>query len=523
MPIGRSQARVEITSSASKFGDGLRDARKKLGSFGNEMKGAFRSVGGAIGKVGGGLMGGLGLAGGFGAADVISDVMGVEKAMTRFQIAGSRTPAQMEAFRASLSGVAKASGISRGELVAGASAYVALTGDAEGAGQAVGLFAKVANATGASMEDISATAASMRDNLKIDPKDFEAAFSALHVQGKAGAVELRELATVMAGVAPQFSKFDGGSGTAGLAELGATLQVLRKDFGSTSEAATGARALFGSLVRGSGKLKKLGIKVFDANGEKRNFTQIIDEILAKDISEPVLQKILGSDEALRSIGALRTHRSLLTDITKASKDQGAIERDAATYRQSTAGKLAIAMEALKTKVADIFTPARIESWTNALVGAIEKAEQLANAVERSGKFLGSYAASNVESLGNVLGIYSDEEMKQRAANRALHERNERNAPAEQARIKAKAERDMKLGESLGMDLSPEAKTAMRDRNINWQEEVHRRDAARKNPVATPAAMPAPAPMSIYLQVDGNTMMTATANAKDQRRSLPGGK
>ena len=522
MAIGRSQAHVEITSSASKFGSGLNDAKKKLSSFGKEARGAFRSVGGSIARVGGGIAAGLGMAGGFGAAEVIADVLGVEKALVRFSIAGDRTPAQMDAFRASLARVAAESGVARGELVAGAAAYVALTGDAEGAGQAVGLFARVANATGASMEDISATAASMRDNMKIDPKDFEAAFSALHVQGKAGAVELRELATVMAGVAPQFSKFDGGSGAAGLAELGATLQVLRKDFGSTGEAATGARALFSSLVRGSGKLKALGIEVFDVNGEKRNFTTIIDEILAKDISEPVLQKILGSDEALRSIGALRTHRSLLTDITAASKDQGAIERDSAKYRESAAGKLAISMEALKTKMAEVFTPARIESWTNSVVAAIGKVADLAGALSDGAKWVGTTAASSVETIGGVLGIYTPEEMAQRAESRRLNESSIRQSTSSAKTIALKREQDQKLGTDLGMDLSAEGKKSMMDRGINWREEAHRLDAIRSNPVALPAKAPPAAPLSIYLQVNGNTMMTAVADAKDYRRRPAGG-
>lgn len=499
MAISRSNAHVEITSSASKFGTGLRDARKKLSSFGADARKMFRSTGGAIATVGAGIAGGLGLAGGFAMGDVVGDVMATEKALVRFQIAGSRTAEQMDAVRASLSAVSQESGISRSELIAGASAYVALTGDADGAGQAMSLFAKVANATGASMEDISATAASMRDNLKIDPKDFEAAFSALHVQGKAGAVELRELAQVMAGVAPQFSKFAGGAGTEGLAELGATLQVLRKDFGTTAEAATGARALFGALVRGSGKLKDLGVQVFDANGEKRNFTQIIDEILAKDISEPMLQKILGSDEALRSIGALRTHRSLLTDITKASKDQGAIERDAATFRQSTAGKLQIAMEALKTKIADVFTPARIEAWTNAIVGAIDKVVTLLGHVERGAKWVGAGAASNVESLGNVLGIISDEEMKQRADNRAMNASSDAAWKVQAAKLAEKK----RNAEAAGVPVDRYDKSKTVDEN----RAAYAAFTKKQPPIVVNAT----------LQVDGNAVLAAGQNAKDRRR------
>lgn len=503
MAISRSNAHVEITSSASKFGTGIRDAKKKLGAFGSDVRNTFRSAGGAIARVGGGIAAGLGLAGGFGLSDVVGDVLGVEKALTRFQIAGERTPEQMDALRRSLSDVAKTSGIARGELIQGASAYVALTGDADGAANAMGLFAKVANATGASMEDISATAASMRDNLKIDPKDFEAAFSALHVQGKAGAVELRELAQVMAGVAPQFSKFAGGAGTAGLAELGATLQVLRKDFGTTAEAATGARALFGSLVRGSGKLKALGVEVFDVNGEKRNFTQIIDEILAKDISEPVLQKILGSDEALRSIGALRTHRALLTDITAASKDQTAIERDAATYRESAAGKLAITLETLKTKMADIFTPERVEKWANALSGAIGTAESMIDSLTKGAKWMGEGAARTVDALAGALGFHdgmNDDGTMTRAQAREYADYYGERGDREAVKLKAKTVEWQRQAGEMGIDT----------KKGGWQDELFKRLRELSNPK--------PVTVNSTLVVSGNEIASAVANAKDRRRT-----
>lgn len=511
--IGRSNARVEITSSASKFDVGLRDARKKLAGFGGYARKALGAVGGLAGKIGSGLSMGLGMSMFDGIGSVVGDVMETEKALTRLQIAGSRTPAQMDALRASLSDVASTTGIARQELIAGASAYVALTGDADGASQAVGLFAKVANATGASMDDIAATAASMKDNLKIDPKDFEAAFSALHVQGKAGAVELRELATVMAGVAPQFANFDGGSGAGGLAELGSVLQVVRKEFGSTSEAATGTRALIASLTRGSAKLKNFGIEVFNKDGSKRNFTEIIDEVVAAGLTEPQLQKILGSDEALRAIGALKTHRALLGDIRAASSDTAAIDRDAATFRESSAGKLQIAMATLKVAIADAFTPERIQAFVGAITTVLDTITKIVDGIGAVGKGLGEAVAGQVEKPGmaaQIVGGATGSMGAYSAISQVLSGPTSDGLTPDQARARADRVAAQGTAQVAKMKVDwaarrAEAKAAGIDTNqAGWAAKNFERKQAAITVQST-------------LVVDGNKVAAAVGNAKDQRR------
>ena len=246
-----------------------------------------------------------------GLAAMAGEAVTLEKGLARFQIATDNSDAQMADFRSSLADTARASGLNRQELLDGAAAYVALTGDAAGAAAGMGLFAQVSNATGSSMADIAATAAAMKDNLGIKPSEFEAAFSALAVQGKAGAVELRELATELAGVAPSFAQFKNGKGAEGLAEMGAVLQVVRKGFGSTSEAATGFRSMMVAVQRNAVKFSKAGVRIFDKDpktGKKslRDFSDIVDAIahskLAKDPT--LLTKAFGTDEAKRAYDQL---------------------------------------------------------------------------------------------------------------------------------------------------------------------------------------------------------------------------
>jgi hypothetical protein len=126
--------------------------------------------------------------------------------------------------------------------------YIALTGRAGEARDMLGLFARTAAVSGASLEDVAATAATLSNNLGIrDVAEMERALSGIYSQGKSGAVELKNMATILAGVTPQFAGF-GVTGAEGIAELGALLQVARQGFGSAEEAATGLRAVMAGLT-----------------------------------------------------------------------------------------------------------------------------------------------------------------------------------------------------------------------------------------------------------------------------------
>ena len=89
------------------------------------------------------------------------------------------------------------------------------------------------------MDDVATTGAALSQSLKIDPADFEKAFSILNSQGKAGAIELKDLAGEMASLAPQWQRA-GSSGVEGMTNMGAALQIVRRNFGSASEAAPGS-------------------------------------------------------------------------------------------------------------------------------------------------------------------------------------------------------------------------------------------------------------------------------------------
>lgn len=372
----------ELAGARRKLRGFARDGRKELGAIGDYGRRPSLAAGlGAAGKRAGGFAAkgagmaaagaaGVAAAGIVGVASMVDDAVSLERGLTRYQIATDASAESMGEFRDALKRTSAEAGINRQELLNGVSAYVALTGDAAGAASSMKMFGKVANATSSSMDDIAAVAASMKNNLGIDPKDFEAGFSALSVQGKAGAVELRELAAQLAGIAPSFSKFDGGMGTKGLIQMGAALQVVRQGFGSSAEAATGMRALMTSLQRNATKFGKKKIFYTDENGKKqlRDIRDIVDAIgnskLARDPTK--LTQAFGSDEAKRAYDQLIANRKLLDDLIVKGGDKNAIDRDAATFMASPAGKMQKAIEALKAAMLDAFTPDRIEEMAAAM-------------------------------------------------------------------------------------------------------------------------------------------------------------
>jgi TP901 family phage tail tape measure protein len=395
MAINASRrAQIELGLDPKGLDSGIADARAKLRGFEDAVrrdqkrrksKGAGAIIGGAVG---GFTASATSRAMDY-ASEVAGEVIGLERSLTRLQIATGRTPREMEGFRAKLSEVSKESGIARTALLEGTSAYVALTGDAAGAEAALATFARVANASGATMEDIATTGAALKDNLGIDPKDFETGFGVLIEQGKAGAIELKELATLLSGLAPSFAQFKGGKGLGGMADLGAAFQASRKGFGSAAEAATGVRSLMVAINRSASKFEKAGVKIFTKNpktGKKelRGFLEIVDAIgrskLAKDGT--LLTKAFGSDEAKRAYDQLILNRNLVRDLAAAGADGATVGRDAAAFQESAAGRLAAAMNNLKESVAAALSPERIEAFASVLERAVRLAGDLAIRIEK---------------------------------------------------------------------------------------------------------------------------------------------
>jgi TP901 family phage tail tape measure protein len=398
--MAKARAEIEITASTSRLGAALNAARAKFMEFaGHVAKATGKALDYKIGKgsLGGiaktalGTFGGNLLTKGFDkVVDTADDVFQFEKGITRLGIAANKTPEFMRGFAQSVHETSIATGVGAEKILAGARAYVALTGDMDGAAAAAASWARVAQATDSTVEDIAGTAAALKQNLNIKPGDMEAAFSALAVQGKEGAVELKDLAAQLSTIAPQWAQFGRGKGIEGLRELGAALQVVKRGFGGdASETITGLQSLLTSLQRHAKQFRAIGVQVFEKDGKTlRNVLEIVKAIDTKKLNGEQLIKIFGRVEAKRAYDQMVTNRDVLDDLIAKSSDVGTIQRDLMTYTSSSAGKIDIAFNKMKESLIAAFTPERIETFANALQKAAEGLDVVLGGVGRVAKFLG---------------------------------------------------------------------------------------------------------------------------------------
>lgn len=434
--MGSPKVEIEISAQSRGLAAKLREARAKFAAFGAELKqngsklgaalneemlGKDLAKGGFWGKGGAQMLGNLGSAalGGITsfAADQARDVWEFNDGLTRLQITAGATPAFMQGLARSFRATSNATGLSAAKVLEAAQGYVALTGDIAGAAKSSDEWARVAQATNSSVSDISATAAAMKQNLKIDPSDSEAAFSALAVQGKEGAIELKDLAAQLSSIAPQWAMFKGGTGLQGLKELGASLQVVKRGFGGDAgETVTGLQSMLTALVKHAPQLAKAHIRIFDKDpttGAKtmRNVLDIVNDIgnskLAQDPTK--LEKAFGRVEAYRAYLQLSQNKDMLAELIDKAGDTSVIGRDLQTYVTSPAGRAKVAWERVKNAFGEAMTPERLET----LAAGIEKLAGLVGGmVDRFAKLLDAMKeardfARGSEEQGSDLAKWGD--------------------------------------------------------------------------------------------------------------------
>ncbi len=421
MQIAELFVALQFAPDVKSLNRSLQMAEKRVDRWGARLKkklgGAFSNFAGALGlspgMLGAGALGGIFVSG-------FKDALSFSDQLDKLSIASQGAMGSTKAVREQILNLSRETGVAKEQLLQGAGAFIALTGDGKAATKAMEIFAKVSVATGASMEDISGAAAAMFQNLAIKPEEFEKAFSILIRGGKMGAVELKDMAGLLAELAPLAEQFRGGSGTAGLASLGAAFQLTRQGAGSASQAATQLEALMGALVQNAGKFGKAGIKVFDertVNGKKvkelRSLEEIVFEIanskLARD--PELLVKALGRKEAYSAFLQLTKVKGAwgkLADETMKANDLGT---DFSKRQQNDAVRVAKAWNDVKVTLAEMFTPDRIKAFSEALIQAFQIAGRLVSHIAEIAGFIadptGEKAKKGLEKVADkAVGIYT---------------------------------------------------------------------------------------------------------------------
>lgn len=407
--MGKARAEIEITASESKLAAGLARARSRFQAFstsiargmGNAMSSAWSGVKmankklglGETGRHAVGEFGGAMLTRGVDAfADAANGVRDFERDLIRLGIAGDLPTEKLNALRTAIRKVSGETGVASSEILRGTQTYVDLTGDIEGAMNAQRSFARIAQASGAQVADVATASAALREGMHLDSGQIEAAFSGLIVQGKAGAVSVRDFAGELAELAPQFAQFAGAQGVDGVLEMGAAFQIVRKGAGSAGMAATQTASLIRALSDSETikKLGKLGINVLDDKGKLRGFTAILTEIAKHPAFDraTTLGDVFGRAEAQNGVRTLRNNVSELERMVSIGRDAGAVQRDMTTFLESDAGRIDAAFNRVKETIALAFTPARITAFTNAVEGLVAKLGPVVDAVGAIGSGFG---------------------------------------------------------------------------------------------------------------------------------------
>jgi TP901 family phage tail tape measure protein len=325
--------------------------------------------------------------------DAGRDALNFNEQLTRLDIASKGSMGSMDQVQKQIFKVSKATGVAKEELLKGTAQFIALTGEGKAASESMKTFARVAVASGASMDDITTSAAALMQNMQIDPKDFEKAFSILIAGGKAGAIELKDVAGLMSEIAPLSERFAGGGGLGGLANLNAALQLTRRGAGSASQAATQLSSLMSAIVKNAAKLEKAKIQVFtkDENGVKRmrSFSAIMKDLgeskLAKDPT--LLIDALGRKEAEAATIQLTKNRDAWDELAAGTMDANDVAEDYDKFQKSSAAKVKKAWNNVKVAVAEAFTPERVEAMSKALETALGFASDLVGAIEDVAHFV----------------------------------------------------------------------------------------------------------------------------------------
>lgn len=376
-------------------------------------------------------------------------------------------------------------GVTADQLADGAARFVQMTGDLATARSSLRDFATIAMASGASVEDVAGTAAAISQQFGItDPGQIRDVLSALLFQGKAGAFELRDAASLFPRLAAAGASFGLDKGVGGIRTLGGLTQIARSGTGSGEQAATAVESMLTRLKTEAGKLESQGVKVYD-KGKVRDLPDILVESIAKlggtDIKrknaalsqvygeqgirainplvaqyQDAFTKSKGKSDQERQAEAMEVLRQKIAESVNAAGDFTEAQRDAAMASSTFSSQMTASWERVTGGVADKVLPR--------LLGFGERLSKMDGVIDAFVGGLG-LVVSALEQFNDVInaitGANQNNKFRSQYVNEAARERQR----AEGMRA-----------ELAGMQMRPEAIAAMEQ--ADPAELQRRREKAR---------------------------------------------
>lgn len=305
------------------------------------------------------------------------------------------------------------------QLLSGVEKIVSKTGNLEFAQENLKNLAYAISATGAAGEDVGAMAADIFEKFNVtSSEEMIATLGLLVNQGKAGAFELRDLATQGERVTAAYGQL-GRTGADAVAEMGAMLQMARKAAGSPEQAATALEAFIRNInaVEKRKMLLGAGIQLMDPEDPNRMRSAIdiakdLITLTKGDVSK--IGKVIDA-EGIRALNAMiiefkQTGRFDTVDsFRQISKDSSGLIADSARVAKTFSG----AVTSLKTAWS-AFANRNLAEPISRLAAALNKIspEQLDRWLNIAGKIalgLGALVVGNKirHGIGSVLSIFGN--------------------------------------------------------------------------------------------------------------------
>lgn len=289
-----------------------------------------------------------------------------------------------------------------GKVLEGIQKFVGKTGDLASARAIIGDMAKLSRATGTSMEDMVDAAGDVAANLG-DVPDKATAISqvmkAVAGGGKQGAIEIRDMATQMAGLAASAGQFEGDRGD-NIALLASIAQESRQKGGSKSAAqsVTSVQSMMGTFGKEKrlGAFKKEGVEVYTDKSQTqvRNVQDIITESIGKTKGNLVKMNRMFSD--VRAQSAVKGFAMTYNDAKAAAvKENPKIKEDEA----HKIGMAAVTAEFDKLKNATMGAKEIEDSFQNSMKTAEAKAQLFQNQLQLIADSVATKVLPKLEELG----------------------------------------------------------------------------------------------------------------------------
>lgn len=272
---------LRIGADPTKLQNGLKQSSAAINSFGARARASIARVGSSLKGLSDRMVtpfNSLVLGGGLGMA--IKNVGDLSESLMYYGFAAKKSDADTKVFRESLHKTAVETGVDADTILAGISRIGEVTGDFDFSEQMGETLAKAAKASGASVDELAAVAASMKTSMGWGAEQIASSFNSLIIQGDQGSYTLQKFAAEGKALLAAASSF-GIKSQDQFANFGAYLQVMNTSIKSEAELTTSVSSLFNELIGKAKDLKKIGVRVFDKDGNLNDFDDIMHQLMEK--------------------------------------------------------------------------------------------------------------------------------------------------------------------------------------------------------------------------------------------------